>query len=375
MGIPLPELIPEHGNRTKRVPPRLPETPQGIKNPHHSQKNPVVKDEAREPHVRGGDVEVVRAMISEREWLEGLGLPKPIPAHPLEKKRNVGIQKEWCMSRFTRSVGADVTGMREDQEPDTQRPVRSLNWCRITIDWMLRHVLDYDQYKEPEFTFERDQTFEDIYGYLRDRMRACLQDMKRQSGSFTSRAAQECREIALRFAILSDEFLCFTNSEAKNRKQTIDRIFEAVSALKDMYSKTERHFEANPTDDRTNPLMWMSPFQAEMFSYFLILSCSSLVSSMDNYQRVPERLRNHPRIIFANLACRAVLTQNFALFMRLLKAADVLTACCIGVVAATVRQGLCRIRQKIKMLCEVGLGAKEDRKRRHYIDGGGDVSN
>ncbi|KAL8433984.1 hypothetical protein ACSSS7_003469 [Eimeria intestinalis] len=246
-------------------------------------------------------------------------------------------------------------------KPFKQSDTRPAVWCRRAVHALLTYCADADltngpppQQQQPqpvlprkEYLYPRSRpyTYMDVYNFLRDRLRACWQELTVQHVS-PHRASIETLEISFRFLVLSEELLAgapgFDAVSNHGLMQTcLDKLMQGYEAARAFRSKRDATAVAAAAaaaataaaaargsggglgpDELLDLLVFSSPYEGEFWGFRLLMllaqeaSDTALVSLL---QRLPPQLQQDPSVRFSFSAYRAFKALDLRRYVRLMR--------------------------------------------------------
>eukprot|EP01054_Gregarina_sp_Poly1_P005763 Gregarina_sp_Poly_1__5762@NODE_302_length_9747_cov_161_916736_g261_i0_p1_GENE_NODE_302_length_9747_cov_161_916736_g261_i0NODE_302_length_9747_cov_161_916736_g261_i0_p1_ORF_typecomplete_len1399_score238_62SAC3_GANP/PF03399_16/1e52_NODE_302_length_9747_cov_161_916736_g261_i02594197 len=241
------------------------------------------------------------------------------------------VNKHLAVKSFQRSDASKVF------LPGDTRPVL---WCRRTVHNVLMLQIEADCANLP-WLYRREDTpyrFLDVYNFVRDRLRSVWTDLTVQHCQ-CHRGTIESLEISSRFLILAEELLCEdAEFDAVQNGSLLSTCLEKLMAC---YAAVRRfqlgadfaRFRSSQTGSsilqQLNPhdrqmlvetLVWESPYEAEFWSYRLLLCLShgeqSSASVNHVLSQVPKALLTHPCVRVALAAITAFKEGNVLRYFK-----------------------------------------------------------
>ncbi|KAL8440450.1 hypothetical protein Efla_005592 [Eimeria flavescens] len=241
-------------------------------------------------------------------------------------------------------------------KPFKQSDTRPAVWCRRTVHALLTYCADADLTNGPQQQDQQQQqvalprkeylyprarpyTYADVYNFLRDRLRACWQELTVQHVS-PHRAAIETLEISFRFLVLSEELLAGTPgfdavSNHGLMQTCLDKLMQGYEAARVFRSKRDAAAAAAAAaavrrmgaaglepDELLDLLVFTSPYEGEFWGFRLLMllaqdaSDTALVSLL---QRLPPQLQQDPSVRFSLSAYRAFKALDLRRYVRLMR--------------------------------------------------------
>ena len=247
-------------------------------------------------------------------------------------------------------------------KPFKQADTRPAVWCRRSVHALLAYIADADitngaleqqqqqqqqmvlPRKEYLYSRSRPYTYLDVYNFLRDRLRACWQELTVQHVS-PHRASIETLEISFRFLVLSEEILAGTPgfdavSNHGLMQTCLDKLMQGYEATRAFHSKRDAvaaaaaaATAAAPSSSSSNSskggegmlldlLVYSSPYEGEFWGFRLLMllaqeaSDTALVSLL---QRLPQPLQQDPAVRFALAAYRSFKDLDLRRYVKLMR--------------------------------------------------------
>ncbi|KAL8441684.1 hypothetical protein Emag_006976 [Eimeria magna] len=247
-------------------------------------------------------------------------------------------------------------------KPFKQSDTRPAVWCRRAVHALLTYCADADltngasqqqqqqqqsllPRKEYLYPRSRPYTYMDVYNFLRDRLRACWQELTVQHVS-PHRASIETLEISFRFLVLSEELLAGTTgfdavSNHGLMQTCLDKLMQGYEAARAFRSKRDATAAAAAAaaaataaaagrglggglgpDELLDLLVFSSPYEGEFWGFRLLMllaqeaSDTALVSLL---QRLPPQLQQDPSVRFSLSAYRAFKALDLRRYVRLMR--------------------------------------------------------
>lgn len=228
-------------------------------------------------------------------------------------------------------------------KPFKQSDTRPAVWCRRAVHALLTYCADADltngsqeqqhqvlPRKKYLYPRARPYTYMDVYNFLRDRLRACWQELTVQHVS-PHRASIETLEISFRFLVLSEELLAgvpgFDAVSNHGLMQTcLDKLMQGYEASRALRSKRDTAAAAAAAATATEQLLdlviYSSPYEGEFWGFRLLMllaqeaSDTALVCLL---QRLPRQLQRDPSVRFCLSAYRAFKSLDLRRYVRLMR--------------------------------------------------------
>lgn len=229
------------------------------------------------------------------------------------------VNEQFAVKAFSRPA-ADII----KNNPEDIRPPYILSQ---TVNYILNEIIDIDKIKTEKYFRYNDIeiTFNDICLFAEDRFRAIRQDFI----ILGLKGNKDCilvHEKIARFLILSLneclDYPAFSGSQGLI-KLLFKQLNTTLTSLRDFYEYVQ--------NNSTDPNNYVSPNQQEFYAYSILLSISETHDLISLLNKIPEELKETQQIKTARRIVRAILSKEYLEFFKLLKKADILTACIMGI--------------------------------------------
>ncbi|XP_026190012.1 uncharacterized protein LOC34623658 [Cyclospora cayetanensis] len=269
-------------------------------------------------------------------------LDATVPGDPEARIVNVHL----AFSSFRRSDAG---------KPFKQSDTRPAVWCRRAVHALLTYFADADltngcmqqqqqqqqclPRKEYLYPRPRPYAYIDVYNFLRDRLRACWQELTVQHVS-PHRASIETLEISFRFLVLSEELLAGTPgfdavSNHGLMQTCLDKLMQGYEATRAFRSKRDAASAAATAAAAAGPaaaglsatdlmdlLVYSSPYEGEFWGFRLLMLLAQEASDtavVSLLQRLPQQLQQDPSVRFALSAYKAFKALDLRRYVRLMR--------------------------------------------------------